>query len=66
MFGFAIGLHDLRTNLHLLLAAQTRTWMGAAFVATALLAIEYDEMVAPHLDRIAHAWSAAAAKLSAL
>jgi hypothetical protein len=65
MFGIAIDLYDFKTALRVLFAAQTRAWMGAAFVATALFAIEYEEVVAPHLERVTHAWSTAAAKISA-
>jgi len=61
MFGFAI---DLRERLHDLVAAQTRTWMGAAFVAAAMFSIQYEEVFAPHVTRISDAWTNTAADLS--
>ena len=64
MFGFAIDLHDLRQHFHDLIAAQARTWMGAAFVAAAMFSIQYEEVLAPHVARISDAWSSTAADLS--
>ena len=64
MFGFAIDLHDLRERLQDLVAAQTRTWMGAAFVAAAMFSIQYEEVFAPHVTRISDAWTNTTADLS--
>jgi hypothetical protein len=64
MFGFAIDLHDLREYFHDLVAAQARTWMGAAFVAAAMFSIQYDEVFAPHVARVSDAWTNTAADLS--
>jgi hypothetical protein len=60
MFGFAI---DLREQLHALLAAQARTWMGAAFVAAAMFSIQYEEVLAPHVARVSDAWTNTTADL---
>lgn len=31
--------------------------MGAAFVAAAMISIQYQEVVAPHVSRLSDAWS---------
>jgi hypothetical protein len=64
MFGFAIDLHDLRDAMRDLLAAQTRTWIGAAFVAVAMCSIQYEEVLAPHVARVSQAWTNTAADLT--
>jgi hypothetical protein len=64
MFGFAIDLHDLRQTFHGLVAAQARTWMGAAFVAAAMFSIQYEEVLAPHVARISDAWTNTAADIN--
>lgn len=61
MFGFAIGLHDVRERFRRVFNAQWRAWAGAAFVALALASIEYDEVVAPGMNRLSGAWSNVAA-----
>lgn len=64
MFDLPIDLYDLRAGLRVLLAAQTKTWMGAAFVAAAMFSIQYDEVLAPHVTRITEAWTNTAADLT--
>ncbi|MBI3437364.1 MAG: hypothetical protein HY054_01700 [Proteobacteria bacterium] len=64
MFGFAIDLHDLREHFDSVIAAQARTWMGAAFVAAAMFSIQYEEVLAPHVERISNAWNATTADIS--
>lgn len=64
MFGFVIDLHDLRDAMRDVFAAQTRTWMGVAFVTAALFSIQYDEVFAPHVSRISDAWTNTAADLT--
>ena len=64
MFGFAIDLHDLREQLDNLVAAQARTWVGAAFVAVAMFSIQYEEVFAPHVSRITDMWTGATADLN--
>jgi hypothetical protein len=63
MFGFAIDLYDLRDTLRDMFASQTRTWIGAAFVAAAMFSIQYEEVFAPHVSRISDAWTNTAADL---
>ena len=57
MFGLPIDLYDLRESVRALLSAHTRSWMGAAFVAAAMISIQYQEVVAPHVSRLSDAWS---------
>jgi hypothetical protein len=64
MISFALG--DVRETFTNLFNAHLRTWVGAAFVAVAMLAIQYEEVVAPNVSRISNAWSAATAKLTNL
>ena len=64
MFGLVLDLSDWRDALRDLLAAQTRTWMGAAFVALAMISIQYQEVLAPHVARVSDAWTNTAADLN--
>ena len=64
MFGFAIDLYDLRHALRSLVAAHARTWVGAAFVASAMVSIQYEEIFAPHVSRITNMWSSTTADLN--
>ena len=64
MFGFAIDLHDLREHFDDLVAAQARTWMGAAFVAAAMFSIQYEEVFAPHVSRITDVWTSTTSDIS--
>ncbi len=64
MFGFAIDLYDLKRALRSLVAAHARTWVGAAFVASAMVSIQYEEIFAPHVSRITNMWSSTTADLS--
>jgi hypothetical protein len=45
MFGF--DLNDVRETLKAALDAQVRIFAGIAFMALAMVAIQYDEIVAP-------------------
>jgi hypothetical protein len=51
----------LKDTFRDLFAAQTRSWMGAAFVAVAMFSIQYEEVFAPHVARISDAWTNTAA-----
>jgi len=64
MFGFAIDLYDLRDTLRSLVAAHARAWVGAAFVASAMVSIQYEEVFAPHMSRITNMWTTTTADLS--
>jgi hypothetical protein len=62
MFGF--DLSDMKEQLRNLFDAQWRTCAGAAFMALAMVAIQYDEVIAPGVSRVSDAWSGAATDLS--
>ena len=64
MFGFAIDLYDFRHALRSLVAAHARTWVGAAFVASAMVSIQYEEVFAPHVSRITNMWTTTTADLN--
>ncbi len=57
MFSIARGVSGLRERLRTLFNAHWRTCAGAAFVALALVSIEYDEVFAPEIGRLSDAWS---------
>jgi hypothetical protein len=61
MFGF--NLSGLGDGVRGLFDAQWRVWAGVGFVALAMVAIEYEEIIAPGVSRISDAWSAAATDL---
>lgn len=61
MIGIALG--DLRQALSEAALRQFRLWAGAAFMALALVAIEYEEVIAPEVGRISDAWSSLASDL---
>lgn len=61
---FGIDFSGMRQTFQAAFDAQFRLWVGAAFVALALAAIQYDEIIAPELSRIGDAWSTAAGKLT--
>ena len=64
MFGFALSLRNVRDRLGGVFDAHWRTYAGAAFVAMALLSIEYDEVIAPGMNRVSDAWSSMAGDFS--
>lgn len=61
---FALAISDVRETLTNLLNNHLRWWAGAAFVALAMLSIQYEEVIAPSVSRISDAWSSTAAKLN--
>lgn len=64
MFGYAIDLNDFVAKAREALAPHWRGMAGAFFTVLALVAIEYDEFVAPSVNRISEAWSATAKDFS--
>jgi len=58
MIGFALS--TLKQNLLHVFDAQFRVWAGAAFMALALISIEYDEIIAPEMNRLSDAWGSVA------
>lgn len=52
-------LDDLKATLRSLGDTQFRLWAGMAFMALAMVSIQYDENIAPSVGRISDAWSSA-------
>jgi hypothetical protein len=63
MFGFMIDWPDAKERLRNALDAHWRRWAGAAFMALAMFAIEYEEIIQPGVDRLSGAWGSAASEL---
>lgn len=61
MFGSIVS--DMRQALHALLGAQARVWGGLAFMAMAMMAIQYDEIIAPEVHRLSDGVSAVASDM---
>lgn len=55
-----IALNDFRQTLRETFDAQFRLWAGLAFMALALVAIQYDEIIAPEVTRLSDGWGAVA------
>ena len=66
MIGLALDFSDAREAFNNLISTHLRTWIGAAFVALAMLSIQYEEVIAPNVSRISDAWSSTTAKLTNL
>lgn len=60
MFGFMIDWVDAKERLRDAFDAHWRRWAGAGFMALAMFAIEYDEVIAPGVGRISGAWDSIA------
>ena len=63
MFMRMLGLIDLRQREQAfirMLAAKSKVLVGAVFIATALLSIGYEEVLAPGMSRVAHVYDAVA------
>lgn len=61
MFGYVIDLSGVRSLAQRVLDAQWRTYAGLAFMALAMVAIQYDEIIAPEVTRISDAMGGVAA-----
>jgi hypothetical protein len=57
MSSIALGVGVIRRAMRRMFNAHWRVCAGAAFVALALVAIEYDEVFAPEIGRLSDAWS---------
>lgn len=47
---FGMDLNDIREGVRSAFDAQVRIWGGLAFMALAMVAIQYDEVVAPKVS----------------
>ena len=64
MFDFNLALNGVRDGLGRLFDTHWRALAGAAFMCMAMAAIEYDEVIAPKVERLSDGWSTAATDLS--
>jgi hypothetical protein len=61
---FKIALIELKQNIANMFDAQFRTWAGLAFMILATATIQYDERLAPELNRLNDGFSHAATDFS--
>jgi hypothetical protein len=61
MFGSL--LNDMRQSLRSAFDAQYRVWAGLAFMALAMAAIQYDEVVAPKVHGLTDGFGAIASDM---
>ena len=61
MFGFSLS--GLKEHVLATIDAQLRILVGVGFVAMAMAAIEYDEIIAPSVSKISGAWGSVASDL---
>jgi hypothetical protein len=60
MFSYLIDFSDVKRRLKRLFDAHWRGLAGVAFMALAMAAIEYDEIIAPEVNRLSDGWSTVA------
>jgi len=61
---FSSHLNDMRQTLQSAFDTQYRVWAGLAFLALAMVAIQYDEVVAPKVQGFSTGFSAIASDMS--
>ena len=62
MFGSILS--DVKQQMRGVWDAQMRIFGGLPFMALAMAAIQYDEIIAPELSRVSDSWSTAATDFS--
>ena len=60
MFRTVIDLDEAKQKVRRLFNAQWRVLAGVAFMALAMAAIQYDEVIAPEVARLSDGWSTVA------
>ena len=60
---FRSHLNDMRQTLQSAFDAQYRVWAGLAFLALAMVAIQYDEVVAPKVHGFSNGFGAIASDM---
>lgn len=61
---FGLDLNDLREGVRSVFDAQVRIWAGLAFMALAMVAIQYDEIVAPKVHGLSDGIGSVATDMS--
>jgi membrane protease subunit (stomatin/prohibitin family) len=64
MFAFLFDTTELKQSLRLSFDRQFRRWAGVAFMALAMMSIQYDEVIAPEVNRLSDNWSTVATDFS--
>lgn len=64
MFAFLIDTNELKQRLRTAFDKHWRNWAGLAFMAVAMVSIQYDEVIAPEVDRLSGNWSNVATDFS--
>jgi hypothetical protein len=64
MFRYFFDLAEAKQSLRRAMDAHWRSLAGLAFMALAMAAIEYEEIIAPELSRLSDGWSTAATDFS--
>jgi hypothetical protein len=64
MFGYFFDLTEAKQMLRRAMDAQWRALAGLAFMALAMAAIQYEEIIAPELTRLSDGWSTVATDFS--
>ncbi len=64
MFGYVLDLSGVKQTMQRAFDAQWRVWGGLAFMALAMVAIQYDEIIAPEVARLSDGWSTTASDFS--
>jgi len=64
MFRYFFDITEAKQVLRRMRDAQWRALAGLAFMALAMAAIEYEEIIAPELSRLSAGWSTVATDFS--
>jgi hypothetical protein len=60
MFDYQFDLSGMKARMRQVFDAQYQVWAGLAFLALAMVAIQYDEVVAPKVHGFSNGFSAIA------
>ncbi len=64
MFAYLFDTTELKQGLRQTFDRQFRRWAGLAFMALAMVSIQYDEVIAPEVSRLSDNWSTVATDFS--
>ena len=64
MIAYLFDTAELKHNVRSAFDKQWRMWAGLVFMALAIFAIQYDEVIAPEVNRLSDNWSTVATDFS--
>lgn len=64
MIAHLFDTNELKQNIRSAFDRQWRMWAGLVFMALAMFAIQYDEVIAPEVNRLSEGWSTVATDFS--